>query len=641
MLGTRDRTLLLDCLRPPPGYHLRRVVGTSFSLDLMTLLTVPLAFTFYDAHDEDGAPVADPIALLESLRRHSEKIAIFCQAGAIHVPKPDQRLLAWLEGSVFEAQSSNKEAIFHPKIWVLNFESEARSVYRILCLSRNLTFARSWDTCLCLEGEFAESNDEVPRNRPFSELLLAFPGLSTRAIPRETGEDLKRMAGEIGRVDFRTPSPFTDFRVHNFGLEGSRRLPFPRGGRSLVVSPFLGAPLVRSLVRDHGLEILVSRPESIEEAFGGLEREALPKTCYVLSPGANLDSRSSRDGIEQEQDGAFANEEGCDLAGLHAKLYVFENGANARLFTGSANATRMAFEKNTEVMVELIGRRKDCGIDVFLGSGSDARLSAIGSLLKVYRPSDSDHAIDESEQERIALEMSMDRLAREIGAVPLRATVRGADEEGFWDVALSGMLPEIPAGIQVKVWPVTLRKEAALRLDITENVQANASPSATGSSSAIASFTRLSFEALTAFFAFEVSSHEQQHDVRKRFTVTAELVGAPTDRKERLLRSFLSDRRQVLRLLLLVLTGDGADVSAFVQAARQDSLVSREAFGNWNTSALLEALLESLSRDPRRIDLAARLIEDLKKTPEGKDLLPEGLEEIWQPVWAAREALNT
>ena len=153
MLGTRERTLLLESLRPPAGYRLRRAVGTSFTLDLMALLTAPLAFTFFDAHDDEGVTLADPVALLEALRRHAEKITLFCQAGAIGVPKPQQRLMAYLEGSVFEVEARSEGGIFHPKIWVLNFEASDRSaIYRVLCLSRNLTFARAWDTCLRLEG---------------------------------------------------------------------------------------------------------------------------------------------------------------------------------------------------------------------------------------------------------------------------------------------------------------------------------------------------------------------------------------------------------------------------------------------------------------------------------------------------------
>ena len=132
MLGTRERTLLLESLRPPPGHRLRRAVGTSFTLDLMALLTAPLAFTFFDAHDDNGDPVADPVALLEALRRHAENITLFCQAGAIGVPKPQQRLMAYLEGSVFEVQAQREGGVFHPKVWVLNFEANGRpAVYRV------------------------------------------------------------------------------------------------------------------------------------------------------------------------------------------------------------------------------------------------------------------------------------------------------------------------------------------------------------------------------------------------------------------------------------------------------------------------------------------------------------------------------
>ena len=297
MLGTRERSLLLDSLRPPAGYRLRRAVGTSFTLDLMALLTAPLAFTFFDAQDEDGAPLADPVALLEALRRYAEKVTLFCQAGAIGVPKPDQTLLAYLEGSVIEVQPRHEGGIFHPKLWVLNFESEERpAIYRVLCLSRNLTFARTWDTCLRLEGRLVQRQRGYSRNRPLADLLLALPGLATRPITAELQQDLERMAHDIRRVDFRAPPRFSGFRVHTFGLWRRRGLPFPEGGRSLVMSPFLVGSTVRDLVRDHGLDVLISRPEAFEDVVRGAGREALPRTCYVLSPGADLNARDAEEG---------------------------------------------------------------------------------------------------------------------------------------------------------------------------------------------------------------------------------------------------------------------------------------------------------------------------------------------------------
>ena len=649
MLGTRERTLLLESLRPPTGYRLRRAVGTSFTLDLMALLTAPLAFTFFDAHDDEGAPLADPVTLLEALRRHAEKITLFCQAGAIGVPKPQQRLMAYLEGSVFEVEARREDGIFHPKIWVLNFEADDRlAIYRVLCLSRNLTFARAWDTCLRLDGQLTQRQRGYSRNRPFADLLLALPGLATRSLPVELRDDIRRMAYEVRRVDFRPPAPFSDFRVHNFGLTGGRGWPFPKAGRSLVVSPFLVGSTVERLKHDHGLDVLVSRPEAFDDVVRAKGREALPDTCFVLSPGASLDSRDAEEEMEDGTDeapsvdespaesGSSPDNDEVELVGLHAKLFLFENGQEAKLFAGSANATNAAFQQNVEVLVELVGTKRNCGISALLGAADDPRLETLQSLLQEYRVPDTTPNVDEVQR---TLERRADRLTRILGAARLTANVREADEKEHWDITLSGELPTVPAEAEVKVWPATLSREEAL--DIRgAGAERHETAGPTEPADAIATFKGLSFEALTAFFAFEVALREGRHEVTNRFAVTADLVGAPDDRKPRLLRSLLKDRRRVLQLLLLILMGEGADLSAFVEAGRSGDKDPPGSFGGWDQGTLLEALLRSLSHSPRQIDDAARLIADLGKTPEGRELLPEGLDEIWEPVWAARKALK-
>jgi len=638
MLGTRERTLLLESLRPPTGYRLRRAVGTSFTLDLMALLTAPLAFTFFDAHDEDGAPLTDPLALLEALRRHAERVTLFCQAGAIGVPRPDQKLLAYLEGSVIEVQPKREGGVFHPKLWVLNFASEEQpSVYRVLCLSRNLTFARAWDTCVRLEGRQAQRELGYSRNKPFADLLLALPGLAIRQpISDELQEDLERMAYEIRRVDFEPPRPFHDFQVHSFGLRGRRGWPFPKGGRSLVVSPFLVGSTVRDLVREHGLDVLISRPEAFENVAREVGRDALPRTCYVLSPGAGLDARDAEEEGEEPPDAALPAEDGVELAGLHAKLFLFEQGRAARLFTGSANATSAAFHANVEVLVELVGKKKDCGVDALLGLEEDPKLETLRSLLAEYHPP----PCPGPERPNRNLERDADRLVRILGATPFTAMAQDVDAQQRWEMALLGELPEIPDGAEVKVWPATLPSEAASRIDGRREARHQPVGPA-GPGYAIATFRDISFEALSAFFAFEVLLREEGQEVRRRFVVTAELRGAPENRRERLLRSLLENPRRVLQLLLLILMGEGADVSDFVKAARFDGTDRRGTAGGWDQATLLETLLRSLSRNPRRIDDVARLISDLERTPEGRALLPEGLAEIWEPVWTVREALRS
>lgn len=619
MLRTRERTLLLEGLRPPVGYRLGRAVGTSYTLDLIALLTAPLAFTFFDAHDEEGVPVADPVALLEALRRHAEKVTLFCQAGAIAVPKPEQALLAYLEGSVVEVRPPREGGVFHPKVWVLEFTADGEpSLYRVLCLSRNLTFDRAWDTCLCLEGPLTGRARGYGRNAPLADFLAALPRLAMRPLSVGLRRELRRMADEVRRVDFRPPEPFEDFRVHPLGLAGAHAWPFPEATRSLVISPFLVGSVVERLVREHGLEVLISRSEAIDEMVATPTAEALPERRFVLSPGASLDAREADEETELSPPA-----DRPELTGLHAKLYLFEDGRTARLFTGSANATRAALERNVELLVELVGRTKDCGIGALLGAEDDPTLQSLRSLLHEYTPPESAESIDDEQR---ALERRVELLAHALGAARLTATVREVDAGGLWDVALSGEIPELPAGAEVRTWPVTLTAEAGCSVR-------------GGRNDAIASFEGLSFEALSGFFAFEIVLREGRHSAHQRFTVTVELVGAPEDRKERLLRSFLKNRRQVLRLLLLLLADEGADVSLFVEAG-QDDESSRRSFGGWDEPTLLEALLQSLSRDPERVEQAARLISDLSRTPEGRELLPEGLEAIWEPVWAAREELR-
>ena len=69
MLEPGRRRLFLDTLRPPNGYLLSRAVGTTFTLDLMALLSVPLAFTFRDAQDGEGQLAIEPLTVLEGARR--------------------------------------------------------------------------------------------------------------------------------------------------------------------------------------------------------------------------------------------------------------------------------------------------------------------------------------------------------------------------------------------------------------------------------------------------------------------------------------------------------------------------------------------------------------------------------------------
>ena len=158
MLDPEGRHLLLDALRPPPGFELDMAVGTTYTLDVYALLSAPVAFAMFDREADDGTPRADPIATLQALRRCASRITLFCQAGDIAVPRDYRALLVYLEQSIVPVVPPIPDAIFHPKVWFIRYRvpSTSATAYRLLCMSRNLTFDRSWDTILRLEGELSD-----------------------------------------------------------------------------------------------------------------------------------------------------------------------------------------------------------------------------------------------------------------------------------------------------------------------------------------------------------------------------------------------------------------------------------------------------------------------------------------------------
>ena len=256
----QDRKLLFDLLRPPPGYRLDTVIGTTYSLDLLALLVTPLAFTLFDWEAKDGRITTSPYALLESLRRYADQTHIFCQAGQIHVPKKNRRLFSYLERSVLEVTPANPNGVFHPKLWLLRFQPAERAssadwpiVYRLLCPSRNITFDRSWDTMLALEGELHPRGRRLEEMEPLCGFIARLPEYAVRTVPERVGSDVNRIAEELHRVTFELPQGFDELRFWPLGMAAHAVWPFPEEmDYIMIISPFLDDKLLRRLTkREH------------------------------------------------------------------------------------------------------------------------------------------------------------------------------------------------------------------------------------------------------------------------------------------------------------------------------------------------------------------------------------------------------
>lgn len=629
MLEPLGRRHLFDALRPPSGYDVDVAIGTTFSMDLLALLTVPLAFALFDWEDDEGRVNSDPMALLEAARRYAGRTHIFCQAAQIHLPSHRSKLLYHLENIVHEVSPPNDRGVFHPKVWILRFVPSARGdpiLYRVLCLSRNLTFDRSWDTLLVIEGELTNRERAITANHPLGDFVQALPKMMLHSVSNELRKTVGRIHKELRRVRFTVPEGFDEVRFHALGLAEEGEWWFDSScDQVLAMAPFLDWGFVKRLTASSpGACMLISRLDQLQVMKPSLLAEC--QKVYYLDPGAEEPVPEEDD--ETEPHGAANADVGAlneNLSGLHAKLYIADAGWNASVWTGSANGTTAAFSRNVEFLVELTGKRSVCGVDAFLKRAQGQ--TRFADMLREFTPGDAPPAMDEDARKA---EQLADQIRFSLARLGLVANV-SSSSDGFFRVEIGSVTKPTKSrrreGVSVRCWPLTLDEREGLE---TQNLLDGGK----------LLFSKLSFEALTTFYAFHVRTTVGKRTHDARFVLNLPTEGMPVDRMERMLRSILQNKSLVLRMLLLLL----ADASSDLLARLFESSSAFSSEGSSGTSsalgelALLEPLLKALDHNPRRLERIARLIDDLKKTGD-VELLPQGFLDVWDPIWLVAQEL--
>ena len=625
MLDPRDRRLFVESLRPPSGYALDIALGTTYSLDLAALVSVPLAITLYDhLSEEDREP--DPLALLAAVRRCADRVNVFCQAGQIYLPRSQRTLFSYLEKSVFEVLP--KAGVFHPKLWFLRFSApDAPVFYRVIVASRNLTFDRSWDTMLVLEGELADRKLAFGRNHPLADFVAALPDLALRPITRSARKSVRVVSEELRKVRFELPKGIEEVRFWPLGLSDTNPDPFQgRIDRMMVISPFLTEPVLNDFADRGRNNVLVSRLETLSY----MGKETLDRFAQVLVMPDNGDPEPDEEEADLAPEATTAQAPDVEVdvpSGLHAKVYVADAGWKSRLWMGSPNATNPGFGRNVEFLVELIGGKYTCGVDAVLGN--EAKSTGLWQLVDGFVP---DEPTTTSTEEMI-LARQLDEVRKLIAGSKPVVRVEELKEKDTYRLTVRASATKLRRalrqGVEAKCWPITV--------DSPKAVSFSAPPGDGGGTPDIAVFPTMSFAALTSFFAFEVSARLGETEKSVSFVLNLPLEGLPADRDERLMLTILQDREQVLRYLLMLLFATDEQL-----AGEGLHLWDPEHEGAGNgllELPLFESLLKALHRDPAQLDSVAQLVNDLKKTEQGRKLLPEEFEKVWEPIERARAEL--
>jgi hypothetical protein len=618
MLAPVDRRLLLDVLAPPDGYSLDHGVGTTYTLDLLALLRVPLAATTLPWSGSGGGPVNNPFALLTALRRNAGRISLFCHAGATKVPANHIPLLAFLESSVHPVTPPTRGGVFHPKCWLLRFAPEHGDEpvrYRLLVLSRNLTFDRSWDVALALDGELLERQRRSNPNRPLADFFSALPAMSQAAghdLPSATQERIELLTSEVRRVEWSLPEGFDDIAFHPIGHDGHPSWPVAEFHSLMVISPFVGAPAIGRIAAEVRSEFtLISRFDELTKLDAA--------TIEGLAAVDVFDDVSSLlDVDDAEDDGAPAvDADRPELSGLHAKVFVGERNRRAAVYVGSANATEAAFERNVEFLVEVGGWRTHHGTKAVRTLLQDA------NLLTPFKPG----AQPASEDPADALQRTLERAAHELAAGALRARVEPVGDDRWRTTLLATRMVDL-GGLKLHARPLSQPTPQPVNLD--------ADPAA--------AFAATGLSSVTPFFALRLTAGiegggEQHLDAAVRLP----LDGAPGGRAEAVTAELLSDTDRLLRFILLLLADDGD--SDRMLAELEDLLTERTVGGSvgggGGTSGLplLEPMLRALHRAPERLDEIDRLLADMRTAGASTErLLPPELEQLWATISEVRES---
>lgn len=359
-----DRLDYGNILIPPDSYILDFAVGTTYSLDLDALVGVCIALGL--SVESDSNIMKDPLCLLEGLRRTGDKLALFCEAGQIYLPRKVSVLYTLLEKMVFQVVTKTMKSIkypsFHPKFWLLRYTNKEEVLYRIVVLSRNLTFDRSWDICFYMDGKLGEETD---KNIPVADFLKYL----LKQLPKSEivkVKQIRQLIKELGYVNFETGmKEFYDFEFIPSGV------PCSEGGiysmldtslikgendrfeksfhELLVISPFLSKDIIRQFnERSRWIEnteyMLITREMSLEKLK--------PEDCdnfriYVL-----------KDEIVDGEAAISDGESDYYKQDIHAKVYMLRKNSNTELYLGSLNASHNAVYGNIEFMLLLKSKNR-------------------------------------------------------------------------------------------------------------------------------------------------------------------------------------------------------------------------------------------------------------------------------------------
>lgn len=594
-----DRLDYGQVLAPPDNYMLDFAIGTTYSLDLDALVGACISLGLSEETDSDL--MKNPICLLEALRATGDKVALFCEGGQIHTPNNITSLYILLEKMVFQVSTSKRKEItkypsFHPKFWLLKYVDERGTpLYRVVVLSRNLTFDRSWDVTFTMDGKV--NGRKTLKTSP----IVDFVSYLTSNLPSDENakaklKKIRMIMRELPYVHFELNSrEFEDFEFLPTGIKNSNG-----GFHTTADKPFV------PLFEDSFHEILIMSPFLTNSVI----REFVDRNKYInhteymlftramslgkLNPNDCADFRifTMKDAVVDGESTISEEEQQIQKQDIHAKIFMVRKYSDTYLYLGSLNASHNAINGNVEFMVMLKSKNRYLNMRKLSEAFFNGYEDNPSNPFQEVKLTDS-VVVDEEQEKNNILEGYIKEINR------MKPTAMVLTNEENYDVNVYFAKFE-NSKYKVTVSPLLSNKTEM----ISENVL----------------FKSLSLTQLSEFFKISVS--DGTSTIQRVIIIPTD--GIPEDREKAVVSNVVKDKECFYRYIAFLL-GDNYVLSALETANGTNAMGVGNTQKIIQTPALYEKMLQTAATAPERF----KEIDYLIKAVAADGVIPEQFEELY------------
>lgn len=570
-------------LAPNPGYSLDFAVGTTYSLDLDALVGASLALGL--SEETDSELMNNPICLLEALRCTGDKIALFCEGGQIHLPGKVTSLYILLEKMVFSVKTAKLSGMaaypsFHPKFWLIRYKNaDNEFYYRVVVMSRNLTFDRSWDISYFMDGKPTRRTNK--KNDPvcdFLKYLLAQIPSSNNG--KAKARMIRELIKELPNVEFNPPEKeFIDYEFIPNGINRSYKiieheLFTETFHEALIISPFISGDIIRNF-NDRNSNSPIENPRyalfTRELSLGKLKPEDVN----------NFEIYTLRDRVIDGESELSDNTSPAQKQDIHAKVYMVKKYSTSNLYLGSLNASHNAVYGNIEFMLKLTAKNRYLNMDklkesLFCG----------------------DETGDDNPFQRINLENAIivkeDSEANELNSI-IKDFVRcnpkavaNTESDDHYSIKLD--IDEFDTkGHAVTIRPLLSNKTRPIENEIV--------------------FETLTIDQLSEFYVLSVSNEEKPIER----VIIIQTDGLPDNREKAVVSKMINGDVNCFYRYIAFLLGDDSILSSLETSFLSENTSLTQNQTTYRLPALYEKMLQTAAADPEKfkgIDYLIRAISD-------------------------------